>query len=204
MAKLLNSVDLLGLGALDGGLNPTYGVLVGGGTAAVTQVVARHVGGSQHAEMIGLGMGLAASGLLFAMPATRQAALASAIGAVLASGVALMGKWFMGEATVPAKVVSPEVKGLGFPQARALNGLGLPRISALNGIGYPTIDPVSQAQGTIPGVAGSHLAGPGGGTPPVSLLGAPSAAQVHLLGVGGPMTHSLSAAYGATLLGAGR
>lgn len=204
MAKLLDSVDLLGLGSLrGGGLNPTYGVLVGGGTAAVTQMVARHVGGSTHAEWIGLGMGLAASGLMAAMPSTRQAALASAIGAFFVSGIGLIGK-MLGEATVPAKVVPAEVKGLGFPQARALNGLGYPTLTALNGMGIPTIDSVPPAQGAIPGVAGSHLAGPGGGAPPVSLLGSPSPAQVHLLGVGGPMTSSLSAAYGATLLGAGR
>lgn len=204
MAKLLDNVNLLGLGAFRGGeLNPTYGVLIGGGTAAITQMVARHVGGARHAEWIGLGMGLAASGLMAAMPSTRGAAVASAIGAAFASGVALLGK-LLGETTVPAKVVPPEVKGLGFPQARALNGLGIPRMHALNGLGIPNMTPVAPAQGAIPGVAGSQLAGPEGGGPPVSLMGMPSAPAMHLLGVGGPQVHGLSAAYGATLLGTGR
>lgn len=203
MAKLLNDVSLLGLGAFGGGLNPIYGVGIGGGVAGVTTLVARHVGGSRNAELIGLGMGLAASGLLAAMPSTRRAAVAGAITAVLVAGLPLLGKLF-GEATVPAKVVPPEVKGLGFPQARALNGLGIAQMTALNGLGYAAMSPVSPAEGAIPGVAGSHLAGPGGGGPPVSLLGSPSAAQMHLLGIGGPPTHSLSAAYGATLLGMGR
>lgn len=205
MAKLLNSgVNLLGLGAFQGGrLNPTYGALIGGGTAGVTMLVARHIGGSTKPELWGLGLGLGATAVLASMRTTRAAAVASGVTTLLIAGLPLIGRW-MGEATVPAKVVSPEVKGLGFPQARALNGLGIPKAVALNGLGIPEVSAVAHAQGTIPGVAGSHLAGPGGGGPPVSLMGNPSAAAIHLLGVGGPPVHGLSAAYGATLLGAGR
>jgi len=206
MAKLISSgVDLLGLGMFKGGrLNPTYGALIGGGVAGVGTLAARHIGGSQHAEAIGLGLGLATSAVLASMKSTRGAAVASTVTALLVAGLPLIGKWMMGEATVPAKVVPPEVKGLGFPQARALNGLGYPATRALNGLGLPELSPVSHAQGAIPGVAGSHLAGPGGGAPPISLLGTPSAASIQLLGAGGPPTHNLAAAYGATLLGAGR
>lgn len=205
MAKLLNNVDLLGLGAFRGGaLNPTYGALIGGGVASVTMMAARHLGGVQHAELIGFTAGLASAGVMAAMPSTRGAALAGAIGALVGPGLAMIGRYAFGEATVPAKVVSAEVKGLGFPQARALNGLGIPRMNMLNGMGLPTMAAVPHAQGTIPGVAGSHLAGPGGGGPPVSLMGTPSAASMHLLGIGGPPVHGLAAAYGATLLGAGR
>lgn len=203
MAKLLDNVNLLGLGAFEGGLNPTYGAMIGGGVAGTTLLVARHVGGSAHAELIGLGMGLATTIGLAAMPSTRGAALASGIGALFAAGLPLLGK-LLGEATVPKVAVSPEVKGLGFPQARALNGLGIPRLNPLNGLGLPTVAAVPPAQGAIPGVAGSQLAGPGGGQPPVSLMGTPSAAAMHLMGIGGPAVHGLSAAYGATLLGSGR
>jgi hypothetical protein len=205
MAKLLDSgVNLSGLGQFrGGGMSPTYGLLIGGGVTATTLVVARHIGGARHAEWIALGLGAATTAAMAAMPSTRRASIASGIATLLAAGLPLLGK-ALGEATVPAAVVPPEVKGLGFPQARALNGLGIPRATALNGLGIPTMQPVPPAQGAIPGVAGSHLAGPGGGGPPVSLLGQPSAAQIHLLGVGGPPTHSLSSAYGATLLGAGR
>lgn len=204
MAKLLDTINLSGLGEFRGsGMDPTYGLLIGGGVTATTLMIARHVGGSAHAELIGFALGAATTGLMAAMKSTRKAALASGIATFLTAGLPLVGKLF-GEATVPAKVVPPEVKGLGFPQARALNGLGLPRMTALNGMGYPTLAPVPQAQGTIPGVAGSHLAGPGGGQPPVSLMGTPSAAAMHLLGVGGPPTHGIAAAYGATLLGSGR
>lgn len=202
MAKLLDDVHLNGLGAFGGDLNPIYGVAIGGGIAGTTMLAARHVGGIKHAELIGFGLGAAATALMAAMPSTRSAALGSAIGVVLAAGLPLLGK-LLGEATVPAAVVPPEVKGLGFPQARALNGLGYPTMRALNGLGMATMAPVPTAEGAIPGVAGIGLGGPGGG-PPVSLLGAPSAASVNLLGAGGPMIHGLGSAYGATLLGAGR
>jgi hypothetical protein len=204
MAKLLDNVHLQGLGAFRGGeLNPIIGTAIGGGTAAVSTLVARHVGGLKYPELVGGALGLAATGLMATMRSTRSAALGSAIGVVLAVGASLIGK-LLGEATVPAATVPPEVKGLGFPQARVLNGLGLAKISQLNGHGYPSISPVPHAQGAIPGVAGSHLAGPGGGAPPVSLMGTQSAAQTHLLGIGGPPTHGISTSYGATLLGGGR
>lgn len=204
MAKLHTDIDLSGLGEFrGGGMDPTYGALIGGGVTATTFMVARHIGGSKHAEWIGLGLGAATTAIMAAMKSTRRASIASGVATLLAAGLPLVGKLF-GEATVPAKVVPPEVKGLGFPQARALNGLGIPRMTALNGMGYPTMAPVPPAQGAIPGVAGSHLAGPGGGQPPVSLMGNPSAAAMHLLGIGGPPVHGLSAAYGATLLGSGR
>lgn len=202
--KLLDNVNLLGLGAFrGGGMDPLYGAAIGGGVTATTLLVARHLGGFRHAELVALAIGGATTGLMAAMPSTRGAAVTSGLVTLLIAGVPLLGKLF-GEATVPAVAVTPEVKGLGFPQARALNGLGYPQVQALNGVGLPTMAPVAHAQGAIPGVAGSQLAGPGGGAPPVSLMGSPSAAQVHLLGIGGPPTHSLSAAYGATLLGAGR
>lgn len=206
MAKLLgDGVNLLGLGAFRGGrLNPTWGAAIGVGVSGATMLGARHVAGSRHPELIGLGAGLAASTLMFTMKSTRAAAIAAAIGTLGTAGIAWLGKMMFGEATVPAKVIPPEVKGLGFPQARALNGLGIPTLQALNGLGYPAVASVPHAQGAIPGVAGSHLAGPGGGGPPVSLLGAPSAAQIHLLGIRGLETHGVSAQYGATLLGSGR
>lgn len=199
-----NSGSLAGLGEFRGsGMNPIYGMAIGGGVTGATLLVSRHIGGVKHPELIALGLGAATTGLMAAMKSTRKASIASGIATLLAAGIPLLGK-LLGEATVPAAVVSPEVKGLGFPQARALNGgnLGIPRVTALNGMGLPTMAPVPPAQGAIPGVAGSHLAGPGGGNPPVSLLGSPTAAGVHLLGIGGPQVHGLSAAYGATLLGA--
>lgn len=204
--KMLGEVNLLGLNAFGSpvGMNPIFGTLIGGGTAAVSTIAARHAGLKQP-ELIGLGVGVAASGVMFAMKSTRHAAIGGLIGAFLASGIAFLEKKLLGAATVP---VSPgeqqAVEGIGFPQLRALNGLGLHQARALNGLGLHTMAPTASSHGAIPGVAGSHLAAAGGGGPPVSLLGTPSAASLQLLGAGGPQTHGISAAYGATLLGGGR
>jgi hypothetical protein len=195
--KMLGEINLLGLGAFTGkGLNPIWGTAIGGGSATVTTLVARHAG-VRNPELVGFGVGAAASAAMFAMKSTRQAAVGGLIGAFLGAGVWYLEKVLLGAATVPVDpATSAAVAGIGYPQLRALN--------ALNGLGIATMSNVPRTAGAIPGVAGSQLAAPGGGNPPVSLMGTQSAAAAHLLGIGGPPIHGLSASYGATLLGAGR
>lgn len=200
---MLGSVNLLGLGNF-AGLNPVWGAAIGGGTAAVTTVVARHAG-VRNPELVGFGLGVGASAVMLAMKSTRQAGVGGLIGAFLGAGVWWLEKHLLGAATVPvAPATAKAVEGIGYPNLRALNGLGYPQARALNGLGIPAIASVPPAAGAIPGVAGSQLASPGGGGPPVSLMGTPSAAAVHLMGIGGPPVHGLSNSYGATLLGGGR
>jgi len=203
--KMLGEINLLGLGAFNGrGLNPIWGTAIGGGAATVTTLVARHAG-VRNPELVGFGVGAAASAAMFAMKSTRQAAVGGLIGAFLGAGVWWLEKTFLGAATVPVDPATAKaVAGIGYPQLRALNGLGYPQARALNGLGIATMSNVPRSAGAIPGVAGSQLAAPGGGNPPVSLMGTQSAAALHLLGIGGPPIHGLSASYGATLLGAGR
>lgn len=171
-------------------MKPVYGTLIGGGISGITQIVARR-GGSTKAELLGLGAGLAASAAMYAMKSTRSAALHGALGAALAAGFGLIERILFGGG----------LSGLGIPQMRQL---GIPQMRALNGLGIPAASYVPHAAGAIPGVAGAQLAAPGGGSPPVSLMGAPSPAAMHLLGVGGPPVHGLATSYGATLLGGGR
>lgn len=210
---LRGPVDLLGLNSFgqNPGMSPIFGFAIGGGVAAATTIAIRHTSTTQaqNAEGIGFLAGLAVSGAMYAMKSTRHAAIASAIGATFASGIAWLEKKFLGAITVAvpgsaASTAPAAVAGMGLPIARNLNGLGIAQMRALNGMGIPMASNVPRAAGAIPGVAGSQLSGPGGGGPPVSLMGQPSAAAVHLLGVGGPPTHGIAASYGATLLGAGR
>jgi hypothetical protein len=187
---------------------------------------------AKNRELFGLLAGLGTSGVMFAMKSTRPAAFGALVGAFLASGLSYLEKVLLGTVQLPAPVAAaatavaaaaangaapPDaLSGLGRTQLSYLNGLGMrqqaggqylngPQVSYLNGLGIPSIAPQPQSVGTIPGVAGPSFAGTQMGTAaPVSLLGQASArsAQVSLLG--GPPIHGLSAAYGATLLGAGR
>lgn len=186
---MVRGVNLLGLGTFGGRLSPVIGVGIGGGVSGITTIISRRAG-SGRPELIGLGAGLATAGVMAAMRSTRHAAFGAALGAFLASGIAFVEKLIFGQ-----------LAGLGIPQMRAL---GIPQMRQLGGMGYPAASNVPHAQGTIPGVAGSQLAAPGGGPPPVSLMGQPSSAAMHLLGIGGPPVHGLASAYGATLLGGGR
>ena len=203
--RMLGQVDLLGLNSLgqNPGLSPIVGAAIGGGAAGVTTITLRHAGSGKaaaNAELFGLLAGLATSGAMYAMKSTRHAALGGAVGALLASGIAWLEKVALGGVTI----TPPVAAAMGIPNIRALNGLGVPMVRNLNGLGIPTISNTPHAQGTIPGVAGNQLGGPGRSEPPVSLLGPTSPQAAHLLGIGGPSVHGLSASYGATLLGGGR
>jgi hypothetical protein len=212
MSRSLGKVNLLGLDNIGRfGMNPIIGAAIGGGVSGVTTIVSRHSGNASamvHSELIGLGAGLATAGAMFAMKSTRHAALGAMVGAFLASGLAWLEKTLLGSVTVApaaaATAAAAGVTGFGIPNVRALNGLGIPNVRALNGLGVPMISQNSTPAGTIPGVAGNQLASSGLSAPPVSLLGPMSPQAAHLRGIGGPMTHGLSAAYGATLLGGGR
>jgi hypothetical protein len=195
MAKLLGSVDLLGLNSFgeNRGMNPLWGIAVGGGVSSVTQMVLARGSGkaATQADLIGFLAGLGAGGVMWSMKSTRHAAFGAFAGAFFASGM----KWL--ERVLFGSAASKPVAGVGYPAINALNGLGYPAINALNGggggMGYPAISRESIPAGTIPGVAGPQMSG-GIGQPPVSLLG-------QRLGAGGPQVSGLSARYGATLMG---
>jgi hypothetical protein len=189
MAKMLGKVNLLGLNSLgqNPGMSPLFGAAIGGGVAGGTQLILRRIG-KPHPEGFGLLAGLAVSGAMYAMKSTRHAAIAGAIGAFLASGIA----WI-------DRALLPRL-GLGIPSLHALNGLGVPMVRSLNGLGVPSISPVQAPVG----IAGNQLSSGGLSAPPVSLMGPLSPQAASLRQQGGPPVHGLSAAYGATLMGGGR
>jgi len=218
--KMLGKVDLLGLNQMgeNPGMNPIWGTLIGGGVAGLTSIYVRHnmTGSAQtNGDVIGLGAGLAVSGVMWAMKSTRHAAIGAAVGAFLASGLSYLERVLLGTVQLPAATAAvatavatqaatgtpmttgtPGTSGrLGIATTRALNGLGISTTRALNGLGIATTMQRVPPVGTIPGVAGMRL---GNGQPPVSLLGRPSAgsAQVHLMG--GPQIHGIAGHWGAT------
>ena len=217
MTKLLGNVDLLGLNEFgeNPGMNPLFGVIIGGGVAGVTSLaLSRSTNptgtAAQNADLIGFLAGLASGGALYAMKSTRHAAWGAFAGAFLTSGLKWLENALFGVA--PAAVVAAAtavttgatpapLKGFGLPMINPLNGarLGIPSITPLNGgggFGLPSISATVAPQGAIPGVAGPQVSGSnlgrGGARPPVNLLG-------HQLAAGGPQISGLSSRYGATL-----
>lgn len=188
------SVDLLGLNSFGQpvGMNPLWGVTIGGGVSFGTATILARMSGkaAAHADLIGFLAGLATGGVMYSMKATRHAAFGAFAGAFFAAGLKWLGGVLFGS---PA---AKPVAGVGMPMINALNGggLGLPMINALNGqMGMAAISREPIPAGTIPGVAGPQVSG-GIGNPPVHLLG-------QHLSAGGPQVSGLSARYGATLLG---
>lgn len=189
MAKLLGNVDLLGLNNFGEpvGMNPLWGVTIGGGTSFATSMILSRTSKAAHADLIGFLAGLATGGVMYSMKSTRHAAFGAFAGAFFASGLKWLGNTLFGGG-------SKAVAGMGLPMINALNGqMGMPMINALNGMGLPSVSNTPHPHGTIPGVAGPQMSG-GIGSPPISLLG-------QRLGAGGPQVSGLSARYGATLLG---
>jgi hypothetical protein len=216
--RMLGSVDLLGLNQMGNnpGLNPIFGTLIGGGVSGITSMVIGHTmhGSAQvNRDVIGLGAGLAASAALYAMPATRHAAIGAVVGAFLASGLSWFERVLFGTVQLPAATAAVAsavasgaaptaagtngMRGLGIATTRALNGLGMSTTRALNGagMGIATTQQRTTPVGTIPGVAGLRL---GNGQAPLNLLGNRSAASEQVRLMGGPAIHGIAGHYGAT------
>lgn len=190
MAKSLGSVDLLGLNeyGVNTGLNPIYGVLIGGGLSATSAVVLRHAASgklAEHANLIGFGLGAAAGGVMYAMKGTRHASFAAFAGAFIGAGIAALEQYLAGKNAQPVGMGIPMIQSLGIPQIQALNG--------------HQIAPIPQSYGTIPGVAGPQINS--NGQPPVNLMGEQSPQQSQAVLLGGPPTSGIANHYGANLFG---
>ncbi len=210
--KMLGSVDLLGLNSFGNpvGMSPLWGTVIGGGVAGVTAMAVGHATSGKLAanrELVGLGAGLAAAGVLYSMKSTRHAALGAALGAVFASGLAYLEKTVFGTVQLPvatAAAAQAAVSGVGMANIRALGGAGM-GIAQMKALGMANISqnvaPSGHPAG-FGGVAGLQAVRPG--TMPANLLGAPSTASRQISLMGGPATHGIAAHYGATVIGGGR
>jgi len=212
MAKMLSgSVDLLGLNSYGNnpGMSPILGAAIGGGVAGITSMVVSHVGSGRLAanrELVGLGAGLAAAGVLYSMRSTRHAAIGAAVGAILASGLSWIEKVAFGTVVLPtataAAAVAAGTAGMGMAQISRLNGLGIAQMKQLGMANIQTNNRPAGSPAGFGGVAGLQAVAPG--TMPANLLGAPSVASNQISLMGGPRTHGIAAHYGATVIGGGR
>lgn len=188
----MSKVNLLGydqFGTPDG-MNPLYGVGIGGGLSVMTGALIRGLSTNpswqMNSDLAGFGAGAASAAILYATgnPAAGIAAVATA---ALASAARYL----------ESKLSKPAA-GVGLP---VINQLGYP---VVNQLGMPVINQTPHAYGTVPGAG---VAGPGlGSAPPVNLLGPGSAQQTQAHMIAGPTlprTHGLASHYGANLFGHG-
>lgn len=197
--NMLGEVDLLGLDEFgqNPGLPNVYGALIGAGIGTLTPIAARQFASPgdwayDNAEWLGVGIGLAASAAMYAMPSTRHAALWSAAGVVAAAGLRAVAKSLFGAGALSDAMVQP------LPPIAGAYGLGIPMMNPTPYVANPELGDAMIS--TVPPVYGaSGLAGPQfGSAPPVNLVGNSLGAQQAQL-LGGPLTDGLSKHYGVTL-----
>lgn len=189
-------VNLLGVDGFGRavGLNPLWGVAIGGGAASASYLGSKYVTAlADKALLVGFGATLLSAGALYAMgPDTHGAGAGALAGGLLAVGLAAIEK----------KLSTGSFAGaFGVP---VINQLGIPQINQLNGgLGVATVIPTPHSYGTVPGVAGvaqsAHLG------PPINLLGGGSALGMQAQMLAGPTLqapHGLANAYGANLFSA--
>jgi hypothetical protein len=208
--KMLGNVNLLGLNEYgrNPGMSPMWGALIGGGVSGGVSLALGHMTTGrtqQNRDIIGLGAGLAVSGVMYSMKSTRHAAFGAMLGSFLAAGLSWLERMLFGTVQLPAATAATAsaiasgapsgVQGLGIATTRALNGLGISTTRALNGLGIATTQQRTSPVGTIPGVAGLRL---GNGRPPVNLMGQQTAASRQVQLMGGPPIHGIAGQWGAT------
>lgn len=201
--EMLGSVDLLGLDAYgdNPGMSPLWGAAIGGVAAGGTSFTLGKVSSGSAAtnrDIIGFGVGVGVSGLMWAIKRTRHASFGALIGAFLAGGLPFLERVLFGTVQMPAATAAAAnqvvaaatgTSGMGIPQIRQL---GIPQIRQL---GISTASQVPSSVATAPGVAGLQI---GNGRPPVNLMngGGMGAAQVALMG--GPNVHGIAGRFGST------
>lgn len=136
LGKGYDDVDIFGLDEFGdpSGLPAIYGAMVGTGigTLATLGVQSFWAEKAAYDELIGLAAGLAAGGVMAAMPKTRHAGWVAMASAVLNNGLRAAAKQFK------AMQEQPAANGIGMHMIQPLNGhgsLGMLQAEALNGPG---------------------------------------------------------------------
>jgi len=143
-----DDVDIFGLNEYGepGGLSAIYGALVGVGVGTLGSIAANSFGGTSlapHRELVGLGAGVVAGGIMAVFPSTRHAGWVAMAAAAVGNGLRAVEHYF-GSTTVagygmPSMQSYPRMSaGLGIVQANQMNGMGSPKL-----MGPPAISPIA-------------------------------------------------------------
>ena len=178
----LNGVDFFGLdrtGSPDG--NPMWGAMIGTGLGTVTAVgVARYVKNpkyAKHAELFGLGAGVASGAVMWLM-GMRSSGVTAAVSALLNNGMRALEKVLFKDAGMMG-----HLRGVVIEPTQALAGqMGMVDIQPTQALAGPVAD-YSQ----MPQLVGANLGN----------------AADHIQLVGGPQLAQHAGAWGATVIGGG-
>jgi hypothetical protein len=130
-----------------GGLSAIYGALVGVGVGTLGSIAANSFGGTTlapHRELVGLGAGVVAGGIMAVFPSTRHAGWVAMAAAAVGNGLRAIEHYFgsttgTGAYGMPSMQSYPRMSaGLGIVQANQMNGMGSPKL-----MGAPAISPIA-------------------------------------------------------------
>lgn len=186
----LGDVDAFGLDEFGqpAGLNPVWGAAIGTGLGTLGAIAARQFTNyGRHSELIGFGLGAAASGAMIAFPGTRAAGWTGLAGAFLNNGLRQLELMFFmpkvdlvarGEAGMEAlRTEMAKMDGVVIEPTHEVRGH--------MGMGLVEVEPTHQVGDTMPELVGASLA----------------AANEHVQLVGGPQLAQHSGHWGATVMG---
>lgn len=170
----INAFGLDSFGAPDG--NPMWGAFIGTGLGTVTSIAVRnYTKYAKHAELIGMGAGVAAGAVMYFVPGMKASGVTAAVAALLNNGLRALEQKFMPQA--PTTLPTSGLRGVTIEPTQALGMVDIQPTEALMG---PTGD-----YRDMPQLVGANLA----------------AAADHVQLVGGPVLAQQAGAWGATVIG---
>lgn len=164
----LGGVDAFGLDEFGQpvGLNPVWGAAVGTGLGTVGAIAARQFmpNYAQHSELIGLGLGVVASGAMIAFQGTRAAGWTGLASSFLNNGLRQMELMFfapqMAEQIIDSAAAAAAMNGVVIDPSEALGLVEINTTQALGDNGMPTLvgASLSEASDHVQLVGGPPLA----------------------------------------------
>ena len=164
-------VNLLGFGA---GITPLWGAVAASGAGTAASIAARAVGHGKYSEGIGLFVGLATGGAMWAFPSTSDAGKLGVAVTLATQGLRVLESLLFG-----APALAPDASlPVGWTTTETANPLlGMPSAQQIAGpMGYAMATQQPHAYGTVPGVAGPQR---DNGYPPVSQNNGPGLSSLY-------------------------
>lgn len=170
----INAFGLDEFGQPDG--NAMWGAFIGTGLGTVTAIgIRNYTKYARHAELIGMGAGIAAGAVMYFVPGMKASGVTAAVAALLNNGLRALEQKFM--ASAPVSLPAQGLRGVTIEPTQALGMIDIQPTEALMGATSDYRD--------MPQLVGATL----------------SSAADHVQLVGGPVLAQQAGAWGATVMG---